>query len=132
MKSFFWQFFIAGNFRQILWEIIPKKRSLQTPNTVVIFQRSTRKRFLNDDDRRRAGDTMMTHKIRLRLDEVNDFVAAASACDFDVDISYNSFVVDAKSIVGVLGLDLNQILTVSCNGYDAEFDKYISRFAIAC
>lgn len=75
---------------------------------------------------------MRTHKIKLRLDEVNEFVSAAAKCDFDIDISYNSYVVDAKSIVGVLGLDFNQILTVSYNGYDAEFEKYISRFAIAC
>ena len=59
---------------------------------------------------------MRTHKIRLRVDELKDFVAAATRCDFDIDISYNRFVVDAKSIVGVLGLDLNQILTVSYNG----------------
>lgn len=75
---------------------------------------------------------MITHKIKLRLDEVNEFVSAAARCNFDIDISYNSFVVDAKSIVGVLGLDLNQILTVSCNGYDPEFEKYMSRFALAC
>lgn len=74
---------------------------------------------------------MMTHKIKLRLDEVNGFVEAAAKCDFDVDISYNSVVVDAKSIVGVLGLDFKQILTVTCNGYDPEFEKYISRFALA-
>lgn len=74
---------------------------------------------------------MMTHKIKLRLDEVNGFVEAAAKCDFDVDISYNSIVVDAKSIVGVLGLDFKQILTVTCNGYDPEFEKYMSRFALA-
>ncbi|MDO4304892.1 MAG: HPr family phosphocarrier protein, partial [Bacillota bacterium] len=56
---------------------------------------------------------MMQRRIKLRLDEVKDFVAAATRCDFDIDISYNRFTVDAKSIVGVLGLDLNQILTVS-------------------
>lgn len=75
---------------------------------------------------------MRTHKIRLRVDEVKDFVAAATRCDFDIDISYNRFVVDAKSIVGVLGLDLNQILTVSYNGYDQEFEDYMSHFALAC
>ena len=80
----------------------------------------------------KKGDIMVTHKIRLRLDEVIDFVAAASKCDFDIDISYNRFIVDAKSIVGVLGLDLNQILNVSYNGYDAEFEKYINHFAMAC
>ena len=75
---------------------------------------------------------MRTHKIRLRVDEVKDFVASATRCDFDIDISYNRFVVDAKSIVGVLGLDLNQILTVSYNGYDQEFEDYLNHFAIAC
>ena len=75
---------------------------------------------------------MRTHKIRLRVGEVKDFVAAATRCDFDIDISYNRFVVDAKSIVGVLGLDLNQILTVSYNGYDQEFEDYLNHFAIAC
>ncbi len=75
---------------------------------------------------------MKTRKIRLRVDEVKDFVAAATRCDFDIDISYNRFVVDAKSIVGVLGLDLNQILTVSYNGYDQEFEDYLNHFALAC
>ena len=75
---------------------------------------------------------MRTHKIRLRVDEVKDFVAAATRCDFDIDISYHRFVVDAKSIVGVLGLDLNQILTVSYNGYDQEFEDYLNHFALAC
>ena len=75
---------------------------------------------------------MRTHKIRLRVDEVKDLVAAATRCDFDIDISYNRFVVDAKSIVGVLGLDLNQILTVSYNGYDQEFEDYLNHFALAC
>lgn len=75
---------------------------------------------------------MRIHKIRLRVDEVKDFVAAATRCDFDIDISYNRFVVDAKSIVGVLGLDLNQILTVSYNGYDQEFEDYMNHFALAC
>ena len=75
---------------------------------------------------------MRTHKIRLRVDEVKDFVAATTRCDFDIDISYNRFVVDAKSIVGVLGLDLNQILTVSYNGYDQEFEDYLNHFALAC
>ena len=53
---------------------------------------------------------------------MKDFVSAATKCIFDVDISYNSFIVDAKSIIGVLGLNFNQVLTVSYNGYDAEFE----------
>lgn len=70
-------------------------------------------------------------RIKLRLDEVKNFVEAASRCDFDIDVSYNRFTVDAKSIVGVLGLDLNQILTVTYDGYDSEFDKLVQNFAMA-
>lgn len=66
------------------------------------------------------------YQIRLVPDEVNRFVNAASKCDFDVDISYNSFVVDAKSIVGVLGLDFRYPLTVVCHGYDSTFDHYLN------
>lgn len=73
----------------------------------------------------------MQHKIKLRPNEVKDFVSAASKCEFDVDISYNSFIVDAKSIIGVLGLNFNQILTVAYNGYDAEFESYLQKFAVA-
>ena len=75
---------------------------------------------------------MMQHRIKLRPDEVRDFVSAATKCIFDVDISYNSFIVDAKSIIGVLGLNFNQVLTVAYNGYDAEFEQYLKQFAVAC
>lgn len=74
----------------------------------------------------------MQHKIKLRPDEVNEFVVAATKCLFDVDISYNSFIIDAKSIIGVLGLNFDQVLTVSCNGYDADFERYLQKFAVAC
>lgn len=74
----------------------------------------------------------MQHRIKLRPDEVVNFVSAASKCIYDVDISYNSYIVDAKSIVGVLGLNFNQVLTVAYNGYDAEFEKYLKKFAVAC
>ena len=54
---------------------------------------------------------MMQRKIMLRPDDVKAFVNAATKCSFDIDVSYNRFVVDAKSIVGVLGLDLTKTLT---------------------
>ena len=75
---------------------------------------------------------MIQHKIKLRPDEVKSFVAAACRCNIDIDICYNSYVVDAKSILGVLGLDLNQALTVTCHGYDADFEQYLNGLALAC
>ncbi len=80
--------------------------------------------------RKRKVKTMQ-HKIKLRPDEVRDFVSAATKCDCDVDISYNSFIVDAKSIIGVLGLNFNQILTVAYNGYDADFERHLQKWAVA-
>ena len=74
---------------------------------------------------------VLKHRIKLRPDEVNGFVSAATKCNFDVDISYNSYIVDAKSIIGVLGLNFNQVLTVSYNGYDADFERYLNKFAVA-
>ncbi len=73
----------------------------------------------------------MQYKIMLRPSEVKEFVQAATKCDFDIDIAYNSYIVDAKSILGVYGLDLNRVLTVFCHGYSEEFDRYLQRFSMA-
>ena len=75
---------------------------------------------------------MMQRKIMLRPDDVKAFVNAATKCSFDIDVSYNRFVLDAKSIVGVLGLDLTKTLTVTCNGYDSEFEQFLNHLAVAC
>ena len=74
---------------------------------------------------------MYQYKIMLRPDEVYHFVNAASKCEFEVDICYNRYIVDAKSIIGVLGLDLRQVLTVTCHGYDESFDGLMRTYAIA-
>ena len=75
---------------------------------------------------------MMQHKIMLRHDEVKDFVTHASKSPYDIDIFYNSFIVDAKSILGVYGLDFTKELTVRINGFDPEFEKYLKKYAVAC
>ena len=75
---------------------------------------------------------MIQHKIKLRPDEIRDFVSVACRTDIDIDISYNRYTVDAKSILGVLGLDLTQALTVTCHGYDKDFEEYLNHFSIAC
>lgn len=75
---------------------------------------------------------MVQYKIKLNVNQVKDFVNAASRCDFDIDIAYNSFIVDAKSIVGVLGLDLRHIMIVTCSDFDSDFDLFMKQFAVAC
>ena len=61
--------------------------------------------------------------------DAKEFVQMASRCDFDIDIFYNRIVIDAKSILGVLSLDLTRELTVSMNGEDAEFEAYLDKLA---
>ena len=65
---------------------------------------------------------MNEKQIRLRSrEEVQDFVQAASNCNFDIDISYDRVIIDAKSFLGVLGLGVSRVLTVTyCGKYSTE------------
>ena len=38
------------------------------------------------------------------LKDVKDFVRAAEDCDFEIDVKYNSTMIDAKSLIGMIGL----------------------------
>lgn len=71
-------------------------------------------------------------KIKLSATEdVKEFVDAASKCDFDIDIFYNRIIIDAKSILGILSMDLTRDLTVKCYGENHEFSKTLRKFAVA-
>ena len=74
---------------------------------------------------------MMKKRIMLKPTQVEEFVNAATKCDFDVDVYYNRYVVDAKSILGVFGLDLTQPLTVEYSGSNEQFESYLQGLAIA-
>lgn len=65
------------------------------------------------------------------LEEVKEFVKAAGDCDFDVDISYNRVIIDAKSMLGVLSLDLTRELTVKYGGENLQFENVLSKYASA-
>lgn len=69
---------------------------------------------------------MKEKKIKLMtLEEAKEFVTAAMRCDFDVDVYYNRVVIDAKSILGVLSLDLTRVLTVRMYGEDEAFEEFL-------
>lgn len=74
----------------------------------------------------------LVQEIRLKNpDEVQEFVTAAGQCEFDIDIGYNKIIIDAKSLLGILSMDLSRPLTVSCMGYDSQFEKTLKKYAIA-
>ena len=74
---------------------------------------------------------MMEHQIRLNAaEDVREFVNAASKCDFDIDIFYNRIIIDGKSILGILSMDLTKNLTVKCYGENPHFNEVIAKFAV--
>ncbi len=76
---------------------------------------------------------MSVRKIKLNeFEDVKDFVRAAEKCDYDVDISYNRIVIDAKSLMGVLSLDLTRELTVRYSEEDnMYFSNILDKYAVS-
>ena len=60
---------------------------------------------------------------QIKLDE-------KSAQNFDIDVFYNRIIIDAKSILGLLSLDLTKTLTVKCYGEDENFNQVLSKYAV--
>ncbi len=65
------------------------------------------------------------------IEEVCDFVRAAGMCDFDIDISDQRVVIDAKSILGVMGLGMEKRLTVKYGGENLGFEDVLSKYTVA-
>lgn len=67
--------------------------------------------------------------IRLNtLDDVQEFVGAASKCDFDIDLKYRQILIDAKSLLGVIGIGINNDFKVCYMGDDQAFDNVVDKF----
>lgn len=75
---------------------------------------------------------MLEKKIQLKaFSEVKEFVKAAEKCEYDVDVFYNRVVVDAKSILGVMSMDLTRPLTVKYHVEDQDcFEQTQNKFAM--
>lgn len=74
----------------------------------------------------------MVRTVRLTPDEVQYFVDVTSKCDFEIDIAYNRYTVDAKSFLGVYGLNFEKPLTVSYDGYNEALEDFLAQHTIAC
>ena len=69
---------------------------------------------------------MKQRKIMLpSIAAAKEFVQEASKCDFDINVFYNRVIIDAKSLLGMLSLDLTRVLTVEYNGESEEFEAYL-------
>ena len=75
---------------------------------------------------------MQQRKIKLnQIKDVKDFVDAATKCDFEIDIFYNRVTIDAKSILGILSMDLTHDLTVQYFGENSGFETVLNKYAVA-
>ena len=50
---------------------------------------------------------------------------------FIIDVFYNRVIIDAKSIMGVLSLDLTKPLIVQYTREDSAWERVLSKFVIA-
>lgn len=75
----------------------------------------------------------MKKSILLTPDRVREFVSVASKCDFDIDVATNyRYYIDAKSILGLLALDLTKAITISYDGFNKDLEAFIRSAAQAC
>ena len=51
-------------------------------------------------------------------------------CDFDIDISNQYAVIDAKSILGVMALGMGQPLAVTYGGKNRGFEHVLSKYTV--
>ena len=74
---------------------------------------------------------MITEKLLLNnIDGVNRFVHKMTEKDFDVDLVSGKYLVNAKSMMGVLSLDLTQPVTVNAYTDDDAFLEEIKEYII--
>ena len=63
-------------------------------------------------------------------EEAQEFVNAASECNFDIDMRFNKVIVDAKSFLGVLSL-LTYPVMIFSQGSNSKFDQLLEKYAVA-
>ena len=67
------------------------------------------------------------------IDDVRQFVKAATHCACDVDGLSGRYALDAKSIMGLFSLDLSQPVQVKVHGSDADraaFEQSVAAFEV--
>lgn len=64
---------------------------------------------------------MLNAKVNLNtIDKVKNFVNQISHTDLAVDLAYDRYLIDAKSIMGIFSLDLSRTLTMIVHTNDEK------------
>lgn len=75
---------------------------------------------------------MKTVYIKLSsIDDIRTLVDCSTQCKFDVELTCGSYTIDAKSIMGIFGLDLSKPIMLSAFSDDCdEFFEKIKAFTV--
>ena len=74
---------------------------------------------------------MITAQVILNnIESVNRFVAIMSEKPYDVDLGSGKYLVNAKSMMGVLSLDLTKPVTVNAETFDQAFLDEIKEYIV--
>ena len=73
-------------------------------------------------------------KIKLKYEDLKEFIKTAESFESDIDIIKGRYVVDAKSIMGILSLDFSKDIFVKIHSSNEDeivrFYDEMKRFAI--
>lgn len=61
------------------------------------------------------------------VENAKEFVSLASKCDFEIDLYCRRTVIDAKSIIGVLSIDLRREILIKYDGYNKAFEEFVDK-----
>lgn len=75
-------------------------------------------------------DNVMTIEFK-KMEQIQEFVSAASKCDFDIDIKCNRSFIDAKSFLGVMAIGLCNKIKVCYAGHNERFQNVVDKLSIA-
>lgn len=77
---------------------------------------------------------MYDNQVMVRFDDayqLEEFVKAASDCDFEIDVKYRNSLIDAKSILGMIAIGLKNNMLVCYGGSNSSFESVVNKYAIA-
>ena len=124
-------FFAPNLTKSVIGDIMPSAwEKEQLPGLTEGLVRGLLKFHAGSYTRLLIREVIMSER-KIRLNGARDaelFVQAAERCSYDVDVCYNRVVIDAKSLMGVLSMDLRKVLTVRYHhDADREFDKVLEK-----
>jgi len=75
---------------------------------------------------------MKTEKVLLgSMEEIQEFNCIVSQYEYEIDMVSGRYVIDAKSLMGILSLDLSKPVTIQMQGTpDREFLEKMKKFIV--